>query len=293
MLVVLYADVAGSMQIYEQYGDTLARDAMATCIEVLTQVAARLEGRLVKTIGDEVMCAFTDPVKAVLASNEMQLAVRRAGEEDRFAVGELRIKIGFHYGPALEEENDIFGAAHLVASQLVNMAKADQILTSEDTLKNVPSSLRVGSRELESTLVDGVAGEVIVYEMIWEVSDLTQVADIRPQRPRVTHTELRLRYQGEEHLVGDAQPVLTMGRVQGNDVVVETDMTSRQHAEIEFTRGRFYLSDNSSNGTVLVNEAGAQQVLRRDKATLGESGKICLGGRPEDNTDGVMIFECK
>ena len=73
MLVVLYADVAGSMQIYEQYGDTLARDAMATCIEVLTQVAARLEGRLVKTIGDEVMCAFKDPVKAVLASNEMQL----------------------------------------------------------------------------------------------------------------------------------------------------------------------------------------------------------------------------
>ncbi len=293
MLVVLYADVAGSMQIYEQYGDTLARDAMATCIEVLTQVAVRLEGRLVKTIGDEVMCAFKDPVKAVLASNEMQLAVRRAGEEDRFAVGELRIKIGFHYGPALEEENDIFGVAHLVASQLVNMAKADQILTSEDTLENVPSSLRVGSRVLESTLVDGVAGEVIVYEMIWEVSDLTQVADIRPQRARVTHTELRLRYQGEEHLVGDANPVLTMGRVQGNDVVVETDMTSRQHAEIEFTRGRFHLSDNSSNGTVLVNEAGAQQVLRRDKAILGESGKICLGGRPEDNTDGVMIFECK
>ena len=111
------------------------------------------------------------------------------------------------------------------------MAKADQILTSEDTLKNVPSSLRVGSRELESTLVDGVAGEVIVYEMIWEVSDLTQVADIRPQRARVTHTELRLRYQGEEHLVGDAKPLLTMGRVEGNDVVVETDMTSRQHAE--------------------------------------------------------------
>ena len=49
----------------------------------------------------------------------------------------------------------------------------------------------------------------------------------------------------------------------------------------------------SSNGTVLVNEAGAQQVLRRDKVTLGESGKICLGGRPEDNTEGVMIFECK
>ena len=293
MLAVLYADVAGSTKIYETHGDTLARDAMATCIEILTQVASRLDGRLVKTIGDEVMCAFKDPVKAVLASNEMQMAVQRAVEEDQFAVGELRIKIGFHYGPALEEDNDVFGEAHLVATQLVNMAKADQILTSEATLENVPPSLRVGSRVLETTLVDGVSGEVTIYELIWEVSGLTQVADVRPQRARVTHTALHLRYQGQEYVVGDEKPVLTLGRVKGNDVVVETDLTSRQHAEIEYARGRFHLSDNSSNGTVLVNEGGAQQVLRRDKATLGESGKICLGGRPEDNANGVMEFDCK
>ena len=293
LLVVLYADVAGSTQIYEQYGDTLARDAMATCIDVLTQVVVRLDGRLIKTIGDEVMCAFKDPIKAVLASNEMQMAVQRAGEEDRFAVGELRIKIGFHFGPGLEEDNDVFGEAHLVASQLVNMAKADQILTSEATLENVPPSLRVGSRVLESMLVDGVSGEITVYEMIWEVSGLTQVADIRPQRARVTHTELRLRYQGTEYVVDDDKPVLSMGRVKGNDVVVETDLTSRQHAEIEYARGRFHLSDNSSNGTVLINENAASEVLRRDKVTLGETGKICLGGRPEDNNDGVLVFECK
>ena len=292
MLVVLYADVAGSTQIYEQHGDTLARDAMATCIEVLTAVTSRLEGRLVKTIGDEVMCAFKDPVKAVLASNEMQLAVQRASQEDRFAVGELRIKIGLHFGPALEETNDVFGEAHLVASQLVNMAKADQILTSEQTLEQVPDALRVGSRMLETTLVDGVSGEVTVYEMIWEVSGLTQVADVRPQRERVTHTELRLVYKGEEHVVGEDRPVLTLGRVKENDVIVETDLTSRQHAEIEYARGRFHLSDHSSNGTVLVSESGAEQVLRRDKATLGDSGKICLGGRPDDNTDGVMTFQC-
>lgn len=292
LLVVLYADVAGSTQIYEKFGDTMARDAMAACIDILTQVATRLEGRLVKTIGDEVMCAFKDPVKAVLASNEMQMAVQRAGEEGRFAVGELRIKIGLHFGSALEEEKDVFGEAHLVAAELVNMAKADQILTSGATLDSVPDALRVGSRMLDKTVVDGVSSDITVYEMIWEVSGLTQVADVRPERPRVTYERLRLSYKGEEFLVGDDKPVLTLGRVEGNDVVVATDLTSRQHAEIEFARGRFHLSDNSSNGTVLVSEGGAPQVLRRDRATLGESGQICLGGRPEDNRDGVMTFQC-
>ena len=293
MLVVLYADVAGSTQIYEKYGDALARDALALCLDVLTQVAQRFDGRLLRTIGDEVMCAFDDPVKAVLASNEMQFAVQKAGEQGKFSVGELRIKIGLHFGYALQAGNDVFGEAHLVASQLVGMAKADQILTSEGTLENVPDALRAGSRMLETTLVDGVTGEITVYEMIWEVSGLTQVADMRPQRERVTHSELRLVYQGQAHVVDDARPVLTLGRGKGNDVVVETDLTSRQHAQIEFARGRFHLTDNSSNGTVLVSETGSAQVLRRDKATLGESGKICLGGQPEESADGVATFECK
>jgi len=293
MLVVLYADVAGSTQIYEKHGDALARDALALCIDVLTQIAERFEGRLLRTIGDAVMCAFKDPVKAVLASNEMQFAVQKAGEQGKFAVGDLRIKIGLHFGYAMQEGNDVFGEAHLVASQLVGMAKADQILASEGTLENLPDALRAGSRMLETTLVDGVTGEITVYEMIWEVSGLTQVADVRPQRERITHSELRLVYQGQVYVVGDARRVLTLGRVKGNDVVVETDLTSRQHAEIEFARGRFHLTDNSSNGTVLVSETGSTQVLRRDKAMLGESGKIRLGCQPEDSADGVATFECK
>ena len=258
-LVVLFADIAGSTKIYEDFGDTIARDATSACITIITDVAARLQGRLVKTIGDEAMIVFRDAVKAVMASNEMQMAVQRAGEAGNFATGPLRVKIGLHYGPGLEEKTDVFGEAALVATALVNMAKADQILTSNDTLDQVPPALRVGSRPVDRTLVDGVSSEIEVYEMIWEVSEMTQMADIRPVRARVTHTRLVLVYQGQEYEVSDAHPVLTIGRVEGNDVVVPTDLTSRKHSEIELSRGRFHLSDNSSNGTVLVTDNGSQQ----------------------------------
>ena len=292
-LVVLFADIADSTKIYEEFGDTIARDATSACITIITDVGARLQGRLVKTIGDEAMIVFQDAVKAVMASNEMQMAVQRAGEEGSFATGPLRVKIGLHYGPGLEEETDVFGEAALVATALVNMAKPDQILTSNGTLDQVPPALRVGSRPVDRTLVDGVSSEIEVYEMIWEVSEMTQMADIRPVRARVTHTRLVLVYQGQEYEVSDDHPVLTIGRVEGNDVVVPTDLTSRKHSEIEFSRGRFHLSDNSSNGTVLVTDNGSQQALRRDKATLGETGKICFGGKPEENPTGIATFTCK
>ena len=292
-LVVLFADIAGSTKIYEEFGDTMARDATADCITIMTEVAARLQGRLVKTIGDEAMIAFRDPVKAVMASNEMQMAVQRAGEEGKFATGPLRVKVGLHYGPGLEEETDVFGEAALVATALVNMAKADQILTSNATLDQIPPALRVGSRPVDRTLVDGVSDEIEVFEMIWEVSEMTQMADIRPAKARVTHTRLVLVYDGREYEVNDTHPLLTIGRVEGNDVVVPTDLTSRKHSEIELSRGRFHLSDNSSNGTVLVTDSGSAQVLRRDKATLGETGQICFGGKPDENPTGMATFTCE
>ena len=35
------------------------------------------------------------------------------------------------------------------------------------------------------------------------------------------------------------------------------------------------------------------QVLRRDKVTLGETGQICFGGKPDENPTGIATFTCK
>lgn len=293
-LVVLYADIAGSTQLYEQHGDTLARDAVAMCLEVLSEVTSRFSGRLVKTIGDEVMCTFSEPTKAIMASNEMQLAVQRASEEDRFATGDLRIKIGFHYGLGIEETTDVFGEAPIVAAQLAKMAKADQILTSGSTLEDVMAALRVGSRLVDKIPVEGLAEEIDVYEMIWEVSGLTQMADIRPARARMTHSRLGVSFAGQDYEVNEGRPLLKLGRVAGNDVVVTTDLTSRNHAEIEYQRGRFYIEDSSSNGTMIIPQDGSPQTLRRgERAPLEGSGCICLGGAPDENPTGVLEFVCE
>ena len=42
---------------------------------------------------------------------DLQGAVRRASAERRFHTGEMRIKVGMHFGTALEEMDDLLGEA--------------------------------------------------------------------------------------------------------------------------------------------------------------------------------------
>ena len=85
----------------------------------------------------------------------------------------------------------------------------------------------------------------------------------------------------------------TLGRVKGNDAVVATELTSRSHAEITHRQGGFHLSDNSSNGTVLIAEDGRETTIKRESHGLRGVGRICLGGTPETNPKGVIVFECE
>ncbi len=292
-LAVVFADIAGSTALYVAHGDAKARDATAACLAVMAETIRKFNGRVVKTIGDEIMAVFREPSQAIRASTDLQGAVQRAGEDGRFVTGVLRIKVGVHYGPGIEEAYDVYGQAAIVARQLVNLAKADQTLASGATLDSVPPMSRIGSRFFDQ-LESGRVGKAIqVYELIWEVSGLTQVGATQPSASRVEHTRLVLNYRGQKYVVDAKNSTVRMGRVAGNDLTVPTELTSRQHASVEFKRGRFYLNDNSANGTLLLGANGAVTRLRRESATLRGSGQLCLGGTPDANPRGVVAFNCE
>jgi adenylate cyclase len=290
---VLFADVSGSTRLYEVHGDDAARTTIALCIEVLVGVMARHHGRLVKTIGDEIMSVFPSPGAAVLAANEMQREVRRAGEAGRFITGPISIKIGLHLGPGVERGGDVFGEAPILAQQIIQQAKADQILTSADTVQALPPELRFGARALEDMAAQGRDAPLELVELVWEVNDVTQMADTQAIRRLPTHTRLRLRYRGQEVELGDARPRLSVGRTAQNDLVVPTQLASRSHAEFEYRRGRFHLRDMSSNGTVVVSEDGDASLVRGETVQLHGRGVLCLGGTPQANPEGVVDYECE
>ena len=159
-LAVLFADVSGSTQLYDTLGDVRARTIVARCIAVMTEVTHRHGGTLVKTIGDEVMTTFPDPVEAAEAACEMQEAI--TGEmvvEGR----PLAIRVGFHFGPTLLEEADVFGDAVNLAARMASQAKSGQILTTGGTVEHLTGARRKSCRQIDLAQVKGKREEIAIY----------------------------------------------------------------------------------------------------------------------------------
>ena len=74
-LTVLFADVSGSTKLYDALGDTQAKAMVDECIGIMRAVVAKYGGRVIKTIGDEVMCVLPQADTGLLAATDMQTKV--------------------------------------------------------------------------------------------------------------------------------------------------------------------------------------------------------------------------
>lgn len=269
---ILFVDVCGSTKLYETLGNTRAQAVIAKTLDVLSQATARNLGTVVKTIGDELMCTFPAVADAAQAAVDMQRSLRQ--EEDA-AVKAIQVRTGFHCGPVISDQADIFGDAVNVAARVVAHAKPGQILITKQTVANLPKEMGDGVRFVGSTQVKGKEGLLELFEVIWERENLTQLQAVVDATPGTVRLTARF---GEVTLdVGPALQVLRMGRGTENEFVVADPLASRLHARIEYRRNRFVLIDQSLNGTYLRREGKSEVVVRRDEVPLEGSGIISLG----------------
>ena len=74
-LAVLFADISGSAKLYENLGDAEALATVERCLAIIKEVCVEGSGRVVKTIGDEVMAVFPSADGAARAATDMQAHV--------------------------------------------------------------------------------------------------------------------------------------------------------------------------------------------------------------------------
>src|SRR5712664_3517823 len=149
---VLFADVSGSTKLYETAGDAAAMVAIGRCIERMRKAAESTGGRVVKTIGDEVMVLFPSPDAAAGAASEMHATIEQLPEVGGTRLG---VRIGFHSGPVIQRDNDVFGDTVNMAARLVEQAQKGQIVTSHQTVQQLSPALRASSRRLYSITIKG------------------------------------------------------------------------------------------------------------------------------------------
>jgi len=283
---VVFVDISGSTRLYEAIGDKPALDRVERVLAILQRVTEESGGRVVKSTGDGLMCAFDEPEIGLAAARTMQ---ERVSAQQALGNLEIGVHVGCHFGPVIDNVSDLYGDAVNVAARVAGLARMAQILTTEDTVARLPEVARERTRALDVVPVKGRQAALRIYEVLWrEDEDLTMLG---------THggtdvpLALRLRHEGRELVLDRAGPAsVTFGRDAGCDFVIADRRASRLHAHIERRRSKFVLLDHSANGTWVRMGEAKEVVLRREELILAARGLIGIGQSPRGEGAAVVEF---
>jgi len=279
---VVFADVSGSSQLYVQLGDAMAQSTIAKALDLFARVTKEHRGFVIKTIGDEIMCRFPTAKDGFDAAVEMQRQLKEhAGEIcDKTRIG---IRVGLHWGDAVLQAGDIFGDAVNVAARVAAVAKRDQIVTTEQTIKALPEDCRRMATEFDRVAVKGRVGEIGMFMVQWdEEADATRMRTVMPSAGATApQSKLQIAFGESSVQLFTEGKALTMGRSPECSLVVATTFASRLHARVVMRRGKFVLIDESTNGTYVLPggpSSGAQEIfIKREEFILPAKGVVSLG----------------
>ncbi len=289
--VILFADVVGSMELYETLGDSEARRIITDCLAVAKQSTLDHSGNIVAELGDEVMTMFPDPGDAAAAACEIhaKMAERTVDGNDR----QLRMRIGLHYGPVSGHNDDMMSETAKVAHWAASNAKPEQTLGTGAVIDVLPQIYQAVSRFVDDETWNFISIEhVAIYEIIWDVESVTAYSGEIPTLDSQKCIGITFSSRNQSVTLDSERPIISIGRGNENDLIVRHDLASRQHLSAQFSRGRCTITDNSTNGTAIyMDHDKTPHELKRDTFVLVGSGKIMLGQPPEIDEKYVIHYQ--
>ncbi len=286
-LAILFADISQSTKLYEKYGNAQALKIVSGTLGLLKKQVDRHYGAVIKTIGDEIMCSFVDPDRAVVAACAMQEAVRG---HPKLSAMNISVRIGVHVGEVIFQGNDLFGDAVNVASRAVDLAGAEQIITTGATIGLMSEDLGLKNRSIGLIKVKGKRSTMEFFEIVWrdDPMDMTLIATDTFNISNVPGGTLKLTFKGKTVELNAKKPMAYMGRGEQNDLQVVRPFVSKRHASLELNEGKFVLTDHSVNG-IHINMGERKNVfLHKDSIVLTDHGVMSLG-RGFDKSDAQVV----
>ncbi len=273
---IAFADLADSTRLFRELGDAAARDLTQAFYARVAAVLPPQGGRIVKTMGDGVMCAFPDADRAALAMSALhaEFAANPHPEQP------LRVHSGISVGSVIVEGADVFGTIVNVAAYLAAIARTHQILATQAVVDRLSAPVRACARAAYAARLKGDDRDSLVHEILWQ-ADRAEITNVNPAGVGILPADegaLQFQFGSAMRRLNAFQPRLALGRDAGNDIVVADDFASRAHAVVEVDTMRFKLIDRSANGTYVALDGtpGEARVLRGETVLHG-SGRISLG----------------
>ena len=107
------------------------------------------------------------------------------------------------------------------------------------------------------------------------------------------HQRLFLTYHEKIKEVRSGDDGILIGRGNSSDLLVPSDLASRKHARIVYRKGKFVVSDHSTNGTFIKSQNGKEIYIHGEDYPLTGSGFISLGESTALDNDHLIYFSCQ
>ena len=288
---IMFADVSGSSGLYKNIGNEQAKAIIDQAIEFMTALTIVHEGTRVKTIGDEIMARFNRASDACETATAIQL---RCAKEPQLK--DLGVRIGIAYGAALVTHNDVFGDTVNDAAYVAHIARANQIVLTQSLVDELDQTQRQDCQMFDRVNIKGEHEKTLIYRLDWERSGknnrATQVMSLQDITRFVTNFQLSLWVQEREiQILPDITPYRIGRDPEKSQLLIESDLASRDHCHIEFRRGKYVLVDHSTNGTYVRGDDQTEFYLRREELPLQGSGIISLGHTTQQNSEWLIGYK--
>jgi adenylate cyclase len=160
-LAVVFTDLEGFTSYTAEFGDAAALALLTEHHKVAGPIIRREGGRIVKRIGDGLLCTFTNP----------QGGVRAAVELIGTAPPPLRMRAGVHVGDAIVSPDDVIGHVVNVAARVAETARGGSVVATREAVEAAGPTPGVQvSGKPRARRFKGIADRVETVELVPEFS---------------------------------------------------------------------------------------------------------------------------
>lgn len=171
-LTICYTDISGSSELNTQLGNDRMKALKDEHFRIAEELSQRNSGKVVKRLGDGILCYFNNPSNALRFSSELQWIEK---DHPGLVRWNFDIKIGLSHGEIILDRDDIDGTAANLGSRVQGSADVGQILLDGGAYKALISQwglekVKKYCKSIGEKPLKGLGNEKL-WEFDWEKFD--------------------------------------------------------------------------------------------------------------------------
>ena len=156
VVTVAFTDLEGFTSFTDTHGDSAAATMISEQNRAAGPIVRRWHGRVVKHLGDGLLCTFPDANGGIRAALELL----------ETSPSPLRLRAGLHVGEAVVTQDDVVGQVVNIAARVTEIAKGNQVVVTAETARAAGAIPGAEFRRLRKRRLKGISERVELFEVV-------------------------------------------------------------------------------------------------------------------------------